>query len=769
MGEHSLKDEFWMIATKLHVGLLKQLSAEDFYKVLVEAKQQAIPIGWRDIDPVVRKINQSNIPSIPNRVIDFIVSYCENIEVRNVLDPWANIGVLLLALREKMDVQTTAYAHQQENIRIAEIFATDGIQWSLREASEESQSINEKFDLVISTPALGLPSQKKEFKLPEGTLFIEDSETNLILLSACQKLSDHGQAVFLLPESFYTHDKADSVVGNLKEFGLFINAIVSLPQKTLHPATGASTALFFISRKATDTLFIGHLSDDINMAGLLNNLIKRKKGVLLETGRLINPGEYKSWRQYSLLVEIEEIFKHSKLPIVKLEKIAIKFNFGKRGDPNGFEEGINSVFLPLLTDLPVHLDASEIKHDPSHYVQLILKPEVALADYVAGYFSTEAGKKVRAALAYGNSISRLSKLDLFDVVILLPSIEEQQKVIETHRTIRELSYRLQQFEKELYKSPNQVNKLKKDIEKLDQKESFEYWVESLPFPMASILWRYHASLDTSHKIEHLLHFFEATAEFITTILLSAYYSDNNIFTQYKDVLFPEMERSASNNKFASIKRATFGYWVKTGERLAKQTRKMLGNPVEKLICTDLFRTDLVEFIQTIASKEIFGIFNNALKIRNHQAHSGIAGELTNSRTLSLIESELDKLRALFSSIFEEFIFFTPISNQYRDGLFTNKISKLMGSRQIFKDDHVITIIPLDSEMLYLAEKGFRKPLELLPFIKMTSSPENTKLACYFYNRMDDKEMAWVTYHYEAQPELFTNDKKLEQIIRTIEK
>ena len=761
MSQRNLIDEFWSIATNLHIGLLKRLSASDFYQVLLEAKKQSIPFSWRDIDSIIRKTNQSDILSIPNRVIDFIASYCQQIGGETVLDPWANIGVLLLALQEKMQVKSTALMRRLEDIQIAELFDPKDIQWHLKSNEQEIEISQNQFDLIISVPAFGLPSQKKSYSLPEGTLQLQDSVTYLHMISACQQLSQKGKAVFLLPESFYGHDRMDSVINNLGEFGLHINAIISLPSNMLQPATSVNTALFFISREETSDLFIGHLSDVVDENSLLKNLIQRKKGAILETGYLVtNPEEYKSWRQYSLLVEIQEIVKHSKLPIVKLEEIAIKFDFAKKGEDIGFEEIPNSFFLPLMEHLPIALDSADITN-PSHYVQVILKPELALADYVAGYFGTEAGKKVMASLASGNVITKISKLDLFDALVLLPEIEVQQKVIEIHRAMRELSFQLQKFEKALFKRPDQAEKLRKDIQKLDQKESFENWVESLPFPIASILWHYHASVDVDKKLEHLLQFFEATAEFVAIILLSAYLSDQNFLSKFRELVFQKSEK-------ASITRSSFGYWVTTIRKLAKPIRKMLGNSNERSICFELFRTNSEEFIQTITSKELVGILNRAAEIRNRDAHSGIRGDLSNNKRLNLAESELDKLRALFVSTFDEIIMFSSLNNQYKEGIFTNKITKLKGFHPRFVEDYVKTIIPLDSEKLYLSEKQERKPLELLPFIKMVKSPDNEKTACYFYSRMEGQTLSWVSYHYEGQPEIEMEDKELLKIIKLFE-
>src|SRR5205823_14292929 len=57
--------------------------------------------------------------------------------------------------------------------------------------------------------------------------------------------------------------------------------------------------------------------------------------------------------------------------------------------------------------------------------------------------------------------------------------------------------------------------------------NLEQWFETLPFPLASILraWQATPSQDFKTKHEHLLHFFEGTAQFISIIFLSAYRSN----------------------------------------------------------------------------------------------------------------------------------------------------------------------------------------------------------------------------------------------------
>jgi len=69
------------------------------------------------------------------------------------------------------------------------------------------------------------------------------------------------------------------------------------------------------------------------------------------------------------------------------------------------------------------------------------------------------------------------------------------------------------------------------------KERFLSWIETLLFPLASILWVYNAEVKAKNKVEHLFHFFEALSIFTCEILLSTIAADDNLFNKYiKDII-----------------------------------------------------------------------------------------------------------------------------------------------------------------------------------------------------------------------------------------
>jgi hypothetical protein len=768
MNQQSVQSVFWSIATEHRAGLLRPITSLDFFNILSDAKQQGISVEWRDIYPLLKLIDKNDAVgwTTPNFIVDFVVSYFRealgigNLLDKKALDPCAGIGTFLSALHESLHLQSVGVISGQEQFNLARMIDSfSRITWKIGSIGEV-ENIDEEFDVIFSFPPFGLPYQNKKFVMKDGNILLEDTDTNFVVLSACRKLSSHGKAVFLLPETFYSQDRANGVVSNLGEFSLYINGVISLPRNSLSPWTREPTSLFLISRKKTDDLFVGHLFESTDVSTLINNAVKRKGARAIETGRLVSFDDYKSWRQYSLHVEVQSVVKDSKLPVEKIEQLAVRINIGDRTENGGFEDLPNVVYLPLFENVDAVTRISELKAQPYNYVQIVLKPEIALAEYVAGYFNTELGKKIRSSLAYGSAVMKLSKLDIMDAPVLLPNIDVQQKIVVTQRSILERTLGLEKLKKDLFKKPNDVGKIEKQITKLDQKESFENWIDSLPFPLATILWRYYASIDADEKIKHLLHFFEGTAQFMTTLMLSAVYSDLNVFEKHRKNIF-------SNRDSSTLRRSSFGNWITLGKKLVKITKNMLADSREAPICFDLYRTESVDFINSIANGNLFRILENTSSYRNNSAHGGIENALEEKRKLNLLESELNSLRLLFATTFDDFVLVKATSNQYRDGSFYNKISKIMGSRNVFASDTLRTIIPLDSEKLYFGVKDTVRPLEVLPFVKLISVLDAGDNACYFYNRTDGKQVRWVTYHYEQQPEINSADAKSVGLIKLI--
>ena len=110
-----------------------------------------------------------------------------------------------------------------------------------------------------------------------------------------------------------------------------------------------------------------------------------------------------------------------------------------------------------------------------------------------------------------------------------------------------------------------------NIKTINQEDRHEDWIDSLPFPLASILWRHHASKDSYRdRYQMLLQFFEATAAFLATVHLSAYLSSDRQWEKVAQDLCSKLSTQG-----LSLERATFGSWKLVVERLASSCSSSL--------------------------------------------------------------------------------------------------------------------------------------------------------------------------------------------------
>ena len=71
-----------------------------------------------------------------------------------------------------------------------------------------------------------------------------------------------------------------------------------------------------------------------------------------------------------------------------------------------------------------------------------------------------------------------------------------------------------------------------------------------------------------------------------------------------------------------------------------------------------------------------------------------------------------------------------------------------------------TLTPMDKNGIYLLSEGQQRPLKLLPFMRMMESPKTEQNACYFYNRVEKDRVRWISYHFEAEPEITRPDDEV---------
>jgi hypothetical protein len=381
--------------------------------------------------------------------------------------------------------------------------------------------------------------------------------------------------------------------------------------------------------------------------------------------------------------------------------------------------------------------------------------------------SQKLGISINSVLPYlGRALGEglLTRSEIFDTIprarrdIIMSAISRVEELNDSH--VRRRIWDTNQGSwRSLSEAEADMNVILLYSEKLT--DDFEPWVETLPFPLASILWRYHADSRMSLKNGHLLHFFEALAQFVTDLMLSAFYSDKTFFEENRAKW---IEGDPSHPR--GLRRSTFGNWVAIGERLAGSTRRMLVDQSQQDFCLNLYKMKARRLIDIMVDKDLFSILRAVNEYRNNWlGHGGVAGEKEEEKHLGLLERELTNFKQLSIGFFDQNLLLSPTMGSFSAGIYKYDVANLMGTRTIFRQLEVETSIPMEKGKLYLLEIGNRIPLELLPLFRIMPSPKTAENACYFYNRVEKEGVRLVSYHFEQEAEIVQPDDEILNIVR----
>lgn len=332
----------------------------------------------------------------------------------------------------------------------------------------------------------------------------------------------------------------------------------------------------------------------------------------------------------------------------------------------------------------------------------------------------------------------------------LPISDSQMDIIKLYDTLEELEFQISEYKMMLWKWPSKYNEIKKYVELLKVGNQFDYWIDSLPYPLSSILLACSADSNIEHKLRYVIHFFEALAEFNVTIMLSALNRDKSLLNKFIECF--------NDNTYPNwYYKPTFGNWNFFGTCIAKRVRKFKNEDKDQIF--NAFGNPNPKFLKIITSKNLYNILREAAEYRNKWiGHGPPVDQEENRRRLKILESLLFKTNQTISHNYDDALLFQPIPHtmSYDGGIFSTKIKALKG-RLPFKDSDIETIHPLNNNKLYLIHTNQYEAIELLPFFKIMESPKTEHNACYFYNRYEVKkpgeEINLISYHFDKESEV----------------
>lgn len=716
---------------------------------------------------------------VPEWLAGVLCALAKEASPKIICDPWAGVGFLIEALREACQPERAlAFTQNQAAFELGKVLVPE-VGWQLGEPLHLLDSLTQPIDVFASILPMGARARHRmKGTLPSGeAVELTDDLGNLVMVAGSMRLSPSGVGLFVVTPSLFF--KQQSVFHRFSELGLGMEAALALPSGTFAPYTNISTYLVVVRRKPSTRMFVAQLSADTNTnRHVIANFGQGTEGDSLELGRFVEATAFRGFehlRASAAMTAAENRFGVQASNLADLGGVESGIKLGRPGNEFAFQVIENAIYIPIIGNSDVLESPGELTLKPQNYAQVVIDPARSNSRFVARFLNSELGKELREQTKTG-FIPKLNKRTLSELRVFVPDLQTQRLMLEIETrimaeqgTVMALQNEIVELRRELWRNPKAAPQVQERIDGLARRltgkikqhasESLSQWFETLPFPLASILraWQATPSQDFKTKCDHLLHFFEGTCEFVSVILLSAFSSNQAVFSAHRQKLSEKMfEKNLSYN------RSSFGTWKLVVEYLGSQTRKLLNETGKKpedakndrLLCADMFADPSLSLPDALGRKELAAVFATTAKMRNDwRGHGGVVGQEGAEVRNQLLLGEVQKLREVIADTWAETQMIHALHCRPRRGEFENEVAVLMGSNNEFLKETRAMATWLDVERLYLLKRESGKALKLLPLIQVGPSPQSVKNACYFFSRLERDGARFVSYHFTDRPEL----------------
>jgi hypothetical protein len=663
----------------------------------------------------------------------------------SVLDPVCGTGLLMSEAAEALRGDVIhGIELNPEMAEIARLISPEKAGVFQGDSLRGDYPLGDSYDLIIAEPPFN-HRLRENFTSHFGGAPITDLG-NALVCKWVQHLSPSGRAVFLLPASCLS-SRGKRMWRGLASSGYHLRALIHVPSGNLK-STMAESYIVVVDRNARETIFTAQFgNDEALQKQIVSNYENHRRGGKQAQGRLVELDSFGGFKAMEAGERLVEHAKRAGLTAVKIEDLVDSFDVLRpASDP--VENGDNDVYIPVHGRCEAVLSMDEIRSRNNPVIRLALKSEVADARFLAESLNDEVGRMFLESVSRSSNYMMSLDAGVFrDATFYLPSRQVQGKVMEARSKILALRAELDEIDSSLRGQPTQVEKLAQRITKVNHEDSLENWLESLPFPLATILWRYRAFSGVSkERNEILLHFFEALAEFWATIYLSAAKSDHAFWADHAEGLDVVIKRA--NFSFDS---ATFGLWKCVIEFIRKKFEELMKNDRDR--CSHMFATASRDVLEMLFDSRLVTVLQTANSIRNGKAHGGVLGPTGIQEAHSQLMDLVQTCRSITGGIWERYELVQPSECRFAGGLFNYKVRIVTGTRTPFVTEDRKTVEGMEDGHLHLLDPEGDRALKLLPFVRVMPSPKTEANACYFYNKRVAPNQRFVSYHFEADSQI----------------
>jgi len=366
---------------------------------------------------------------------------------------------LVYKIKDIFDLKKTAYIEEVTDFYLFKEFGDESdIVLSIKEKGISKNNcvsgdpfitldnVRGEYDLIVGDLPLGL--QKIEWNDDLKGISIKERKNWLILFKSLFLLSDKGFGIFVVEPAFIGTSAGDKLTNELNKCGFYINAIFNAPEKIFHPKTSIKPLIVIISKDKNEKLFVAELDEDSDIDRIISNF-KDKSTKNLEEGLFLDREEFRGFDNYKIsknLDKLSEQYKEFKKYIIK--DISLEINLGET-----LTHKENSIYIPKVGNSPVIFNLKDAKLKEQNYIQIVLNKKIVISEYLSLFFNTPIGKLSLQFLFGDSIIPHINKRDIETLMVPVPDISLQEKIILVNQKFEQLKTRIRGFEKEIAFNP----------------------------------------------------------------------------------------------------------------------------------------------------------------------------------------------------------------------------------------------------------------------------------------------------------------------------
>jgi hypothetical protein len=704
--------------------------------------------------------------STPQQLADFILRIARPTSQSKMLIPWADTGTIALQTVEMCSPGSlTIYSLSQELADFNERHLKSNARVCVGEPLVLLADEKQKFDLIFGVLPFGV---RQRTTPPWFNPELSNEYEEQLIAAVSHHLTDNGKLVFVTTPSFISNSRPNRIRNCSKKLGLNITAAIDLPVGLFAPMTSIPAVLIVIEKGSQSDVFSGLYPENlVSQDQLLNNFFEKKSAKQVGQGHWMSFNEFKGNSILRSQERVERLASRSGLLAVPFKDLITNIRRRLESGRDELTDEENSLYFHPVALRDVLTNIEDIPPKSRRIYQVVLDQEKVSAEYLAAFFNRSVlGEAVKQAFSRGTVQSLITISALEESTVYLPNKDTQSSVIGTQTTISQLRNELSELEESLWQKPMSVVDVKKKIATVNHEDTFISWVDNLPFPLASILWAYHTQTRTpKEQYEKLLHFFEATAQFMSAIHVSAISKNKSYWSEVQEKI---QEQLAKNH--LRIETASFGTWINICEISTKFMRDKVNNKEEQAVVLEVYKTRNIKQINSILHKKFVSLFKESVAIRNKwQGHSGAVSDNQAQDIHQKLQSMLQEMRGLFTSLWNCYELVLPESGRYRNGKHLYTARRIVGTRTPFEKTEITVAQPLEDGFLHLVSCDTAEAIELLPIVQVVPGPKTEIDACYFFNRLEGKsgEARFVSYHFEGDSEYMMSPDRLMSAIELI--